>query len=81
MKLNRLIKKARLSAGLSQLDISRALGYMSAQFISNIEREIAAVPTKIIKPIAKMTGVPVSRFERAHFADVRSRAAAKLKRA
>jgi transcriptional regulator with XRE-family HTH domain len=35
------LKERRIAAGLSQIDVSRKLGYTSAQFVSNWERGIA----------------------------------------
>ncbi len=51
------LKKMRIDAGLSQLDVSKKLGYSSPQFISNIERGLALPPTKILKPLAKICKV------------------------
>lgn len=40
MKLNRMLRDARLKSGYSQLEVARELGLTSPQYISNIEREI-----------------------------------------
>lgn len=51
------IKKARELSGKTQAEVSEALGYSSAQFISNMERGITATPLKVVRPLAKLIGV------------------------
>ncbi len=50
----RIIKKLRTNAGLSQKEVSAALGHKSSQFISNIERGVAFPPAKNIKTMARL---------------------------
>lgn len=58
-KLGAYLAEKRLSAGLSQREVSVALGYSSAQFISNFERGIASPPLKKMKILSKMYKLPV----------------------
>jgi transcriptional regulator with XRE-family HTH domain len=53
------LQKMRLEANLTQREVSQALGYSSAQFISNFERGIAVPPLKKLKILVKMYGMPV----------------------
>lgn len=53
------LQKMRLEANLTQREVSLALGYSSAQFISNFERGIAVPPLKKLKVLVKMYGMPV----------------------
>ena len=50
---------ARQRAGLSQLDVSKALGYKSPQFISNNERGISLPATDTLADLAKILKVDV----------------------
>lgn len=54
ISLGKQIKAARIKAGLTQAYLSKALGYTSPQFISNIERDVAPVPVQIIPSLAKL---------------------------
>ena len=48
------LKKFRMNAGLSQKDVSEALGYSTPQFISNVERGISYLPIKDLKKISEL---------------------------
>lgn len=50
------LKKAREAKGLTQADVSQALGFTSPQFVSNAERGLANIPRKHYKKLAKMVG-------------------------
>ena len=52
--IGKKIQKARLKKGLSQKNISKALGLKSPQSISNIERGIAPVPPRYLKKLSKL---------------------------
>ena len=58
--LGERIKKAREAAGMSQREISDALGLSSVQFISNIERGLAQLPPPYIPAVARMIKVSES---------------------
>jgi transcriptional regulator with XRE-family HTH domain len=51
------LKKARAKAGLSQREVSNALGYSTAQFISNWERGVSTPPVSGIHRIARVYGI------------------------
>lgn len=44
MNLAIFLKNARIKAGLTQNEVSKALGYSSAQFVSNWERGLSQPP-------------------------------------
>lgn len=47
----RLVRLARLRAGLTQVEFATVLGYDNAQVVSNVERGEAALPAKRAKKI------------------------------
>ena len=48
------LKKAREKAGLRQCDVSKALGYLNGQFVSNWERGVSLPPDRALPKIAKL---------------------------
>lgn len=52
--LGKAVKTARLEQGMSQLDLSKALGYKNGQFISNCERGICGVPDKKLLTLSEL---------------------------
>jgi transcriptional regulator with XRE-family HTH domain len=54
------LQKLRKNAGLTQAELAAGLGYTSPQFISNIERGLAALPSFKFKKAAKLLGVGVN---------------------
>ncbi len=56
------LKDLRTRAGLTQREVSIALGYSSAQFISNFERGIALPPLKKLKKMQEMYRGSVNRL-------------------
>jgi transcriptional regulator with XRE-family HTH domain len=52
-KLGEFIKTHREKSGLSQLDISDALGLKSAQYVSNIERGVSPLSRGMIQKVAR----------------------------
>ena len=50
------LKEAREAKGLTQADLSEALGFTTPQFISNAERGICQIPPKHYKKLAKLVG-------------------------
>lgn len=57
--LGEYLQTMRSNASLTQREVSLALGYSSAQFISNFERGIAVPPLKKLKVLVKMYDMPV----------------------
>ncbi|MGE3975303.1 MAG: helix-turn-helix domain-containing protein [Bdellovibrionales bacterium] len=53
-KLGRYLKQSRQKAGLSQKIVSERLGLQTAQYISNIERGLCAVPIDTLKKLIQL---------------------------
>lgn len=67
------IRARRKIAGVSQQDISKALGFGSSQFISNMERGLCTLPPKYFKPVAKILKVSPTLFIKVYLNDERIR--------
>lgn len=50
-ELGKYLKSKRLAAGLSQGQVSVALGYSSPQFVSNWERGLCSLPLRKLKTL------------------------------
>jgi len=55
-EVNNSLKEAREAKGLTQSDVSKALGFTTPQFISNAERGLCQIPPKHYKKLAKLVG-------------------------
>lgn len=58
--LSDLLKKKRISAGLSQRDVADKLGYTTPQFISNWERGVSYPPINALKILGAMYKIPAN---------------------
>lgn len=63
MTLATMLRNYRKKSGLSQIDVSKILGYSTSQFISNWERGVASVPPKIGRKVAKVLNIPVDQMK------------------
>lgn len=54
----------RKSSGMTQLEVSKKLGYSSSQFISNFERGIAAPPLKKLVTLSGLYGFDAEKAVR-----------------
>lgn len=70
---SRFVKEARKNKGLSQSEMGACLGWVNAQFISNIERGISSLPLDKAKKFLKVTGASREEFIRARLADFKER--------
>ncbi len=48
------LKESREKSGLTQGQVAKALGYSTAQFVSNWERGLSYPPIKALRTLAKM---------------------------
>lgn len=55
--LGTYLRTVREKAGLSQLDLSEAMGLKSAQYLSNIERGVSSLSKAMIPVVAKILKV------------------------
>ena len=53
------LARLRIAKGLTQQQLADLLGHGSAQFVSNSENNRSYPPTKYIRKMAKIFGVPV----------------------
>ena len=54
IEMGRLLRKKRVSAGFTQHEVSRRLGYSSPQFMSNIERGISVAPIETLGALSRL---------------------------
>ena len=54
VRLGKILKKARIDAGLTQQEVAAKLGFKTAQFISNWERGISSPPLQNLNQIIDM---------------------------
>lgn len=60
--LSDFLREKRRISGLSQMQVAKALGYGSPQFISNWERGLSEPPIGTLKTIAKLYSVPIDEM-------------------
>ena len=53
------LTRARLSAGLRQVDVANSFGYTTSQFISDWERGVRSPPATSLKMIAKLYRIDI----------------------
>lgn len=58
-----VIKQAREAKKLTQKDVSNALGYASAQFISNWERNLSLPPKDKLRKLSEVVGLKFERLK------------------
>lgn len=58
--LNDFLREKRINSGLSQLDVARALGYSSPQFVSNWERGLVSPPLETISVLIDLYKIPTN---------------------
>ena len=54
LKLGKKLKRYRKKTGLTQKQVSKLLGYSSAQNISNLERGVCLIPIKKINGMSEI---------------------------
>lgn len=72
-KETKLITRARKEAGLTQTDISDALGYRTCQAISNAERGICGIPRKKIRKFCRVTKLEPTEYFLALVSDFKNK--------
>ena len=71
VKDNRIKKTGRNPKGLSQTELSTALGYKNGQFISNVERALCSIPAKKLLVLAEVFSVDAEDIVEIKVADLR----------
>ena len=74
-----LVKFCRESRDLTQMEMASKLGYKTAQFISNVERGICALPVNSFKAVSKVLDVHLLSLFNAHIKDYADEVRKKLK--
>lgn len=62
-QLGSYFRQKRISLNISQIELSRALGYESSQFVSNWERGLCNPPFKAIAKLIKILHADVGEVE------------------
>lgn len=60
--IGQMIKEKRETAGLTQLELSKKLGYESPQFLSLIERGLSKPPYALIGKCVVILGLPEKKI-------------------
>jgi transcriptional regulator with XRE-family HTH domain len=61
-RLAGFLKEKRVSAGLTQSEVAKKLGYSSPQFVSNWERGLANPPVFVLRDLTKMYKVSADQM-------------------
>lgn len=69
--VSKILKARRISAGLSQWEVARALGYTSAQFVSNWERAVSGPPLDKLAMLCRLLRIMPDEMTRAIMTDQR----------
>ncbi len=72
------LKKSRKATRLSQKQVAEALGYQSAQFVSNWERGISQPPMSTLARLAKLYAISADALFDSLVADTLARTRARL---
>lgn len=67
-----MLARHRRKKGLTQADVARALGWSTAQLVSNFERSISFPPFDCLSNLAKMLGLRPRSLIREYFETKRS---------
>lgn len=78
--LGKVLKQMRETAGLSQREVAKALGYKTPQLISNNERSISYPPINSIRKLAKLYAVDADSLFSLILDDILKRESDKLNR-
>jgi transcriptional regulator with XRE-family HTH domain len=68
-EITKLLKVAREKKKLTQIGLSKMLGFDNCQFVSNIERGLASIPPKHFKKLAQILEIRPERFINAYIQD------------
>lgn len=74
-----LIRERRTAKNMTQLELSRELGYESMQFVSLFERGLSKVPHEVIGKLVVILGIPEKQVVKAVIEDFSVELAEKIK--
>jgi len=72
-ELANFLRTQRIKKGLSQKRVAAALGYSSAQYVSNIERGVCSVPIKALRKMCILYGIKREHLIAVMLIDARAR--------
>ncbi|OFZ18454.1 MAG: transcriptional regulator [Bdellovibrionales bacterium GWB1_55_8] len=78
--LPEFLRQRRLSAGLSQKDVSDVMGYSTAQFVSNWERGTSHPPMNALRKLCQVYRVSADQLYEVLLADTLDRTEKELER-
>jgi transcriptional regulator with XRE-family HTH domain len=76
--LGNAIRDARLKKGLTQLELAKALGYSSPQFVYLMERNVSKVPLDILGKLIVLLGLEEAAMMDILLSDFRKNAAEQI---
>ena len=79
-KLGKLFRDEREKQHLTQLEVSRYLGYDSTQFVSLFERGLSKIPYSVIGKLCTLYGVKKERVLGMILKDIKDRVIAEMDR-
>jgi len=56
--IGQYLQEKRTATGLTQFQVAKKLGYLTAQYISNIERGVALPPNKALRKLIALYEIP-----------------------
>ena len=62
MKMGELIKEYRIMRGMTQIELSKLLGFSTSQFISLIERDLSKTPLYLIGKMHIILDIPEKKL-------------------
>lgn len=77
--LGTLVRAYRLKANLTQLQLSKILGYETAQFVSLFERGESKIPMETAGQLVSILGIPEAKVKKMLLADFEREIAEKIK--
>lgn len=63
-QIGQIIRQKREARNMTQLELSRLLGYQSTQFVSLFERGMSKVPLNVLGKLSVVLEIPESRLKR-----------------
>lgn len=69
IEIGQMIRTYREKKGMTQLDLSKVLGYETSQFVSLFERGLSKAPLEVLGQLVVILGLPERNFKNLIFKD------------
>lgn len=79
IEIGQMIRDYREKKGLTQLELSKELGYETSQFVSLFERGLSKVPIEVLGRLVLILGLPEKHFKEIIFKDFQDEVNERLK--